>query len=197
MGQDKATLPIIEHGPPMIEMVLDRLRDVAQDVMIVANDQDRFAESGVRVVPDLEPGQGTLAGIQAAIDGAAFEHCLVVACDMPFLNQALLRAMTAVPRDYDVLAPYLPGTSKQGSSGMIYQTLHAIYSKRCLPAIEAQLRAGNRQVIGFFDDVRVKTISEAEARVHDPALRSFFNANTPENLELAARLMQGDGTGAR
>ena len=165
--------------------------------MIVANDQDRFSELGVRVVPDLEPGQGTLAGIQAAINGAAHGYCLVVACDMPFLNPALLRAMASVRRDYDVLAPFLPGSSKQGFGGMIYQTLHAIYSKRCLPAIETQLQRGNRQVIGFFDAVRVKTMTEADVRVHDPALRSFFNANTPENLELAARLMLGDGTGSR
>jgi molybdopterin-guanine dinucleotide biosynthesis protein A len=98
--------------------------------------------------------------------------------------------MANQPRDYDVLIPYLPGESRQGR-GFIYQTLHAIYGKGCLPAIERRLAAGRKQVIGFFDDVRVRPIDEATVRTFDPELRSFFNANTPEALA-AARAMAAE-----
>lgn len=185
MGQDKAFLTLTDGGQPMIETVLERLQAIADDVLIVANDPARFASLGVRVVPDLEPGMGALAGIQAALSGAAYDHCLVVACDMPFLNPALLHAMATLPRDYDVLAPYLPGASRQSRDGRTYQTLHAIYGKACLPAIAAQVATGNRQVIGFFPGVRVRPLEIEEVQEHDPDLRSFFNANTPEALEIA------------
>jgi molybdenum cofactor guanylyltransferase len=184
MGRDKALIPLPPDGIPMIEVVLSQLRAVANDVLIVAND-DRLAHLGLRIVPDHYPGTGTLGGIHAALQSALNDHCLVVACDMPFLNTGLLSYMSGIERTYDVLAPVTPGVSKQGRSGVIFQTLHAIYAKSCVAAIEARLMTGDNRVIGFFDDVRVHTIDADECRRWDPALRSFLNLNTPESLAVA------------
>jgi molybdopterin-guanine dinucleotide biosynthesis protein A len=184
MGVDKALLSIRPGDPPMAEIVISRLRKVAQDVMIVASDRPEYERFGVRIVPDRVPGSAALGGIATALTEATFDHCLVVACDMPFLNVELLTWMAEQPRDYDVLIPYLPGQSRQGG-GFVYQTLHAIYGKHCLQAIERQLDAGNRQVIGFFDSVEVRPIAEDQVLVHDPTLRSFFNANSLQAVEQA------------
>jgi molybdopterin-guanine dinucleotide biosynthesis protein A len=73
----------------------------------------------------------------------------------------------------------------------VYQTLHAIYGKSCLPAIEARIAREELQVVGFFDDVAVRTIDLPEIRALDPDGRSFFNANTPEALAEASRLAAG------
>jgi molybdopterin-guanine dinucleotide biosynthesis protein A len=108
---------------------------------------------------------------------------------MPFLNTKLLRWMIAQPRDYDVLAPCLPGQSRQGGD-CIYQTLHAIYNKHCLPAIKTQLERGNYQVVGFFGEVNVRVLNEDEINMLDPGLRSFFNVNTPESLIVAQSISQ-------
>jgi molybdenum cofactor guanylyltransferase len=70
----------------------------------------------------------------------------------------------------------------------VYQTLHAIYSKRCLPFIEKRIAEGRKQVIGFFDDVRVRTLDAVEVSRWDPDMRSFFNANTPEAMLVAAQV---------
>jgi molybdopterin-guanine dinucleotide biosynthesis protein A len=188
MGTDKALLPVVDGGQAMLGLVLGRLRFVADDVMIVANDRERYQAFGARVVPDVHREIGALGGIHAAVSAAMHEHCLVVACDMPFLSRALLRRLADDPRDYDVLVPVIPGESRQGGTGKVFQTLHAIYSKPCLPAIEARIREGNRQVIGFFDAVRVREIDVAEILAWDPELRSFFNANTPDALAAAAAL---------
>jgi molybdopterin-guanine dinucleotide biosynthesis protein A len=112
---------------------------------------------------------------------------------MPFLNLALLERLAREPRDYDVLVPLTPGESRQRSDGMIYQTLHAVYSKICLDSIERQLQTGRRQVIGFFPDVKVRTISVGEISLHDPAMISFFNANNPAALALAAEMEAKNG----
>lgn len=190
MGRDKALLPLVEGGPPMLELVLQRLRQIADDVLVVASDREEYAAFGARVVPDAFPGSGALGGIHAALQAARHEHCLVVACDMPFLSQPLLGRMRREPRDYDVLAPVIPGESRQGKDGLVYQTLHAIYGKRALPAIEASLGQGVLQVVRFFAEVRLRTINVEELRRWDPDLHSFFNANTPGALELA-RDLQG------
>lgn len=188
MGADKALMPLGDGGPPMLALVMERLRDVADDVTIVANDAERYARFGSPVVPDVHANIGPLGGIHAALSYAAHDHCLIVACDMPFLSAGLLHRMASEPRDFDVLVPVLPGESRQGRQGGVLQTLHAIYSKRCLPHIASRIRDGHRQVIGFFDDVVVRTIEVEEIKTWDPELRSFFNANTPETLTAAAAM---------
>jgi molybdopterin-guanine dinucleotide biosynthesis protein A len=186
MGKDKALVPVVSAGPPMLALVLASLSAVADDVFVVANDQDKYGAFGVRVVPDRHPGTGALGGIQAAIEHSTQEHCLVVACDMPFLNVALLRRMADAPRDYDVLVPLIPGESRQRGDGLVFQTLHAIYGKACLPSIEARIAKGQRQVVAFFEDVRVRTLDVTEVAECDPHLQSFFNANNPESLARAS-----------
>lgn len=189
MGTDKALLSLVAGGEPMLGVVLKRLSAVADDVLVVANNRAKYAALGARVVPDLRPDVGALGGIQAAIASSAHDYCLVVACDMPFLSLPLLRRMADEPRDYDVLVPLIPGESRQRSDGLVFQTLHAIYSKQCLPFIEQRIVEGKKQVIAFFEDVRVRTLDVAEITRWDPDLRSFFNANTPEALRAAAQVM--------
>jgi molybdopterin-guanine dinucleotide biosynthesis protein A len=108
---------------------------------------------------------------------------------MPFLSRRLIQHMAREPRDYDVLVPHLPGSSRQSAGGLVYHTLHAVYSRRCLPAIDVQLRAGNRQVIRFFAQVDVRTIELETASALDPTLLSFFNANTPDTLARAREIL--------
>jgi molybdopterin-guanine dinucleotide biosynthesis protein A len=154
----------------------------------VANDE-RLSFLGLRTVPDAVPGAGSLGGIYSAVAGASTEHCLVVACDMPFLAVPLLRALAAERRDYDVLAPFITvGENRQGKADGVYETLHAIYGRGVLPAIEEQLAAGRFRIVGFFPQVRVRALPEEAVRHHDPELRSFFNVNTPERLIEARRL---------
>ena len=191
MGTDKALLPLAAGGEPMLRVVLKRLSAVADDVLVVANNREKYEEFGAPVVPDLRPDIGALGGIQAAIASSAHDHCLVVACDMPFLSLPLLQRMADEPRDYDVLVPLVPGESRQRSDGLVFQTLHAIYGKQCLPFIEQRIIEGRKQVVAFFEDVRVRTLDIAEIRRWDPDLRSFFNANTPEALRAAAQIISG------
>ena len=77
----------------------------------------------------------------------------VVACDMPFLNTDLIAHMLTLREDYDAVVPLLDGYP---------EPIHAAYSKACLPHIESRLKAGQLKIAGFFDDVRVRHVSESE-----------------------------------
>jgi molybdopterin-guanine dinucleotide biosynthesis protein A len=184
MGTDKALLSLRPDDSPLARLVLDRVAAVADDVFLVASDRPAYTRFGVPVVPDRYPEVGTLGGIATALAAAAHTHCLVVACDMPFLNLDLLRWLAGQPRDYEALVPRLPGESRQGG-GLVYQTLHAVYARSALPVIEARLAAGERRVISFFPEVRVREVDLATVARFDPGLRSFFNANTPEAVAQA------------
>ena len=194
MGTDKALLRLEPGGPTLVERVAAAVATVAAETFLVVND-DRLAFLGLRAVPDAYPGAGALGGIYSAVAGARHEHCLVVACDMPFLSAPLLRALAARPRDYDVLAPFLPvaagAENRQGTAGGVYETLHAIYGRGALPAMREELEAGRFKITGFFPRVRVRPFGIDQLRRHDPALRSFFNANTPARLAEARTLLAG------
>jgi molybdopterin-guanine dinucleotide biosynthesis protein A len=127
------------------------------------------------VVPDLHDEGGSLGGIYSGLSAARHEYALAVATDMPFLSVPLMEWMLAQPRDYDVLAPIY---------GEV-QTLHAIYSKRCLEPMKDRLDAGRLKITGFFEDVRVRYVDEATVARIDSEGLSFFNVNTPEDLERA------------
>jgi molybdopterin-guanine dinucleotide biosynthesis protein A len=174
MGQDKALLEI--EGQPLIGLVAGRLRAVAGEVIVAANDAARYGAFGDRCVPDVYPGVGTLGGIHAGLRAASHDLVVVVACDMPFLNPEVLawfvRAAGGAngdgPPDLTVL---------KHDEGV--EPLHAVYRKSCLPAIEATIRSGERCAFAFYDQIAVRYVSPAEIAGLDPGLLSFRNVNTP------------------
>ncbi len=174
MGRDKAFLDL--GGRPLIAHVLDRMAGVCAEVLIVANDVQRYAGLGVPVVPDRFPGVGVLGGLHAGLQAAGYDLILAVGCDMPFLNPVLLRAFVAWAEGFDVAA------LRQGEQ---VETLHAAYRRTCLPAMEAAIRAGHRRIISFFPHVRVRYVTEEEVARLDPDLRSFRNINTPQEWQAA------------
>ena len=87
MGQDKALLPL--GGRSVIERVLDCVQSLGDDITLITNTPEKFRHLGYRLVSDVYPGRGSLGGIYTAIHAARNSQCLVVACDMPFLNASL------------------------------------------------------------------------------------------------------------
>ena len=175
MGQDKAWIEL--DGEPLIARVAGVLKQVADEVLIVANDP-AYASLGLRVVPDRFPEGGALGGIATGVGAASYDRVLVAACDMPFLSTEVWRLLLDHRYDADVIIPRIGGE---------YETLHALYSKTCVAPMERALAAGKLRVISFFEEVRVRAVDEAELRVADPTLRAFTNVNTPEELASALR----------
>ncbi len=170
MGQDKAFLSV--GGRRVIERVLARVQGLTDDLFISANNPDKYAEFGLRVVADVYPDKAALGGLYSAIHAARHSRVLIVACDMPFLNPALLQHLIRLASTADVVAPLINPPQPE--------TMHAVYAKTCLPAIKTRLLANRLRVIGFFDDVAVRYLLQAEVKSFDPHLHSFLNMNTPQ-----------------
>ena len=179
MGRDKALVEL--DGQPMLAHVLERVSDLGQaQTLLVSNDHSAHARFGLPMLRDALPEGGSLGGIYTALLHSRYGHTLVVACDMPFLSPALLRHMLALREEgeYDVIVPRVAGYP---------QGLHAVYSQACIAPIRAQIESGRLKVIGFYDQVRVRYLDEAEWRPLDPDGRALHNLNTPEELAAAAK----------
>ena len=75
--------------------------------------------------------------------------------------------------------------------GTLLHPMHALYGKRCLPALEQMIR--NRQLkiqeLVSHESLRVQYVTEADLLTIDPSGRSFHNVNTQEDLEAARSLL--------
>lgn len=185
LGYDKRYLRLWgAAGPTLLEHVVQVVGKLCAEVIVVLNDADNWGHISVRRVPDIYADGGALGGLYAGLCAASHPYALVVACDMPFLNPALLGAMLAQPRNYDALVPQAlaAGTTRNLLGA---ETLHAIYGRSCLKPIQATLESGNRQIAAFFPQVRVTFFAASDTQRYDPAGRSFININTPEQAAAA------------
>ncbi len=179
MGHNKAFLELA--GRPLIALIAERIRSVSHEVIIVADDVRCYIPFADRCVPDVYPGVGTLGGIHAGLRAAVHDRVLVVACDMPFLNPAVMAWFVDVADEADLVV-------LQHSDGV--EPLHAVYRKSCLPVIEATIQAGERCAFAFYDQIRVRYVAPVEIAALDPELRSFRNLNSPS--EWAEALLEAD-----
>jgi molybdopterin-guanine dinucleotide biosynthesis protein A len=196
MGEDKAFLDF--HGMTLIERVIARVQGVCAETIIVANDAERYSCFGLPVVRDVYPGKGSLGGIYSGLLAASGEHALAVACDLPFLNEALLRHLVELAPLADVVIPRSHAPRGKAINETRYerlavkesglQAMHAVYSKACLEPMRARLLADDLRIVNFFDEVRVHVVEPPEVERFDPRMLSFCNLNSPGDLALALAL---------
>jgi molybdopterin-guanine dinucleotide biosynthesis protein A len=109
------------------------------------------------------------------------------ACDTPFLKKELIETLIEnIEQKIDIVMP-------ETAAG--FEPLCAIYSKRCLKPAEQHLKENKLKIQWAFRGNRIKNIPENILRKKDPDLVSFFNINTPVDLELAEEMAaNGNGT---
>ena len=184
MGSNKALLRI-DDRETLIARVVNNLHLLSDDIVVVSNTPELYADLPVRQTGDQFPGSGPLAGLHAGLHAARHPWSLVVACDMPLVDHRLVRFMILLTQGHQLVVPRWNGE---------LEPLHALVRQTCLPAIEARLKAGQRRVISFYPDVRVRVVEPHEIGIFDPEGRSFFNANTPEDWQRLLPLLKKRGS---
>lgn len=207
MGRDKAWIQV--GGRSLIEWVIDALRPICPEILIVTSNPAPFAGLSCDLVGDVYPGKGSLGGMYSGLLAARNESAIVVACDMPFLNSRLLEHMVSLSNGYDVVIPNMPGpfvpglephalTGRAKANGPTAKDsdlhpLHAVYSKRCVGFIKCHFEKDDLRMIGFHADVNVRLVERHEVEQFDPARLSLFNVNTPADLAIAESIAAGGG----
>lgn len=177
MGTDKVFLPF--RGQALIERVTGRLAPLTDDLLIISNQADKLKQLQYPAYPDLIAGCGPLGGLYTGLVYARYPAVVMVACDMPFANPALLAKEAGLldELNVDVVIP-APGEKTE--------PLHAAYRKEtCLPFIEEGLKTGMRRLIEWHSWVRVYQLSEQEIQTYNPHGLAFLNINTPQELKSA------------
>jgi FdhD protein/molybdopterin-guanine dinucleotide biosynthesis protein A len=158
------------RGGRFIESIHHTLSGLFAEVLLVTNSPEQYAFLSCRIVADRYADMGALAGLHAGLHGSRSPHIFAVACDMPYLNVALIRALLARRHLAEVVIP-------EGANGL--EPLHAVYGKGCLPAMEQSLCNGKRRIVSFFPRIRVQTFTRDLVANIDGDFNSFSNINTP------------------
>jgi len=173
MGQDKAFIEV--DGVPIILRIFAVFNRLFRETIIVANEKEPYTELNIPVYSDLVPGQGALGGLYTGLVYSTFSYSFCVACDMPFLDRALIEYLLTRIEQYDAVVP-------RTSDGL--QPLHAVYSKQCLDPIRHLLDLKKTKIMDFYPLIRLGIVDEKEFLPLDPDKRSFTNVNTPEELQM-------------
>ena len=187
MGKDKASLQMAEQT--LLSRVVQTVSLVCPEVIIAGGEQslaDGF-DSDVRWVSDPPGSIGPLAGVTAGLRAARHDACLIVACDMPFLNPTLLGHLVDRLETFDAVVPISQGVG---------QYLHAAYARSAATTAQALLRLEARSVHELLVRLQVLYLSEEHCSRFDPAALSCFNMNTLADLDLARKLESGSASDA-
>jgi molybdopterin-guanine dinucleotide biosynthesis protein A len=170
MKSNKALLPFC--GELFIERIYRQMSSIFRDVILVTNTPELYRFLPCPTIPDIFPGMGSLAGIHAGLSNSETPYVFVVACDMPHLNEALIRRLLTEIDGQDVVIP-------ESDGGL--EPLHAVYGKSALPVLEEALSMGNRKIVACCNSLSTTVIPRDEVGKIDPGFLSFRNINTPED----------------
>lgn len=171
MGRDKALLNV--GGRLLLERVIERVKPLTNDLFLSTGSPEKYARFGLRRVVDIYPGKAALGGIYSALKAARHPHVLVVGCDMPFLNLALLQYLAGLAPTAAAVIPVVDPPHPEA--------LHAVYSKDAIPAIESLLQHNRLRIANLFAEISVRYVARAEMITFDPQFLSFINVNTPDD----------------
>jgi molybdenum cofactor guanylyltransferase len=172
MGTNKAFLEI--DGERLIDRTTRIFKDIFQEVILSTNSPLDYLDHDCAIVTDIMKNKGSLGGIYSGLFFASHDHAFVSACDMPFLNRDFIEYMIERADNYDIVVPKL-------TDGL--QPLHAIYSKRCLPAIKRVINQDKLKITGFYKGLKALEIPGDVIKSFDPEVKMFINVNTRSDLE--------------
>jgi molybdenum cofactor guanylyltransferase len=166
-GRDKSAEVV--GGVTLLARAAETLAEVLPRVVVVSSRApETHAWPSLR---DLRPGQGPLGGIEAALEHAAglgLDGAFVLACDMPLVDAATVRAVIAA------LGPETRAAAPERSAEPRVEPLCAAYRVGCLPDVREALDRNELAVHRLFADVRGVTVpvrAELLLNVNRPADR--------------------------
>jgi len=172
MGTDKAFLKFGDKY--FIDIALELMAVFFKNIIIIANQKEKFSYTNCNVFPDIYPDKGPLGGLHSGLSHTKTEWNFVLNCDMPFINRELISYILNYKKDKKIIIPE--------ENGQI-QPLCGVYNKSCLPDI-------NKSIIENNDLSLYKFFNKMDAKIIDVTCfpfytkKIFLNINTQDDYNL-------------
>lgn len=187
LGQNKALVNLA--GKPLICHVFEKVKDLVDEIIVVLSSRDqeifirKVLKGKIKITVDQYNRRSPLIGAFSGLEATTNEYTLLLPCDAPLISQGVLLFLIDVILNIDAVIPRWP-------NGYI-EPLQAVYKTKA--ACEAARRALNENFMSMHAMInllrKVRYISTLVLEKINPGLTTFFNVNTPEDLELAELLL--------
>lgn len=166
------------QGRTFIDRLIDTLREVVDEIVVVARDPEqceRFSHlEDIRCIPDIRQHLGPIGGLHAGALAVHGEYVFVAACDMPCVNQGVVRMLFDAAEGCDAAIP-------SWNADML-EPLHAVYRKSALLGyLEKHESLSLRSMVRNLNS---RYVGVEKIRRIDPGLLTFTNINNLKDLKL-------------
>jgi molybdopterin-guanine dinucleotide biosynthesis protein A len=178
--REKALVDI--NGKPLVTYVIKSLEKIVDEIIISVRDKTQGEAlnsmlPGYTYAYDEFENKGPLSGILSGLTLCRNEFCFIAACDMPFINENVVKMLFRMSEAHDAAIP-------RWEDGFL-EPLHSVY--RCEPMIRETRKAmenGESIILAPIFRMNINYMTLENIRKIDPELKTLININTPEDLKL-------------
>ena len=169
-GEDKGL--IVFRELPLITHVVNVTKPKVSQILISANRNfEEYANFGKVISDDLEGYQGPLAGISKALKVCSTPYLLVLPCDSPLIDEALIDSLIEKMEisKVDICVAH---------DGSIMHATFALMQTKLEKSLEGFLEEGGRKMALWY---RQQSLERIDVSSH---LEVLTNINQPEDFNL-------------
>jgi molybdopterin-guanine dinucleotide biosynthesis protein A len=170
MGKNKALLPF--RGKHLIDQPIEIMSRIFSNVALSVREPADYARYSLLTIADQYDAIGPIGGICSVLK-SGYSRIFCVACDMPFLNDALITHLCSFP-EFDAVIPVWKARE---------EVLHAVYSDTLISTFEKAIGSRQYKLTNALSSAKVRYVGQDEVRRFDPSGDSFKNVNTPGDYE--------------
>jgi molybdopterin-guanine dinucleotide biosynthesis protein A len=173
MGFDKSEIRV--NGKLLVEIIGERLEQVFNNIILIADDKEKFKNIKYKVVQDIVPQVGPMGGIYTALNYSDSKFVFVTACDMPFVNLDYIKYMMNC----------IEGQNFQGvvsCKGGYVEPLYSFYSKEMMSTFRNELDKNNYKVFQVIKSCNFHYVKEEKIREYSKDMSIFANLNYKSDL---------------
>jgi molybdopterin-guanine dinucleotide biosynthesis protein A len=177
MGSDKCLLTFSRF--PLITHLIARLEQSVEEVFLVANETDKLSFLPHTKFKDSFSVPCAFSGLHSGLLHSPYEYNFVLACDLPLFDNRMVDLFRQQVKGETQIV--VPKTARG------FESLCGLYSKRCIPHMEAMAADNNFAIHELFTKLPTTVIpaSAVESLSHPNV---FFNMNTPGDYDKALEL---------
>lgn len=166
-------------GRSILTRQVAAIRSAGIEEIALIGRADRAPEVDVPVFADAMDGAGALGGLYTALLVTTADRTVVLAGDMPFVTDRLIRAIADIGIEDDAVIP----TTEDGR-----HPLCAGYRRTIAPQLKLCLDAGRLTIRDAVAALRVRELGSAELAGLGPSDTMLLNVNTLADYERACRV---------
>ncbi|WML35045.1 molybdenum cofactor guanylyltransferase [Clostridium sp. OS1-26] len=173
MGFDKSKIKI--DGKLLLEIIGEKLEKIFDEIILVAEKEDKFENLKYKVVEDMEKNYGPAGGIYTGLKYASSKYVFFLACDMPKINIDYIKYLMSI-------------VEQDECDGLIckkddwIEPLHAFYSKDLIKDFQKGIEENRLVLYDIIKNSKIKYIPEEITKKYSPDLDIFVNLNYVKDL---------------